>query len=232
MKKLIEKFSSVNSLKINLEREIEDTEFQIQEYSNLLGEKIRINEETSADDPDFVALKEKFGGETSKKKSDDKKSDDKKSDDKKSDDKKSDDKKSDDKKSDDKKSDDKSKVKPEKKAKEKKKKNKKGVSDKWYNLNEILVYNGIGLKGELELYFKAVDELKDKLENLQRCLSTLNTVIEKGLKKDMGCIAFRGSEGIIEIAFLKSAGMRENFSLKSIYSGKAISIENSIKIGV
>ena len=159
----------------------------------------------------------------------DKKSDDKKSDDKKSDDKKSDDKKSDDKKSDDKKSDDK---KQEKKLKDKKKKGKKGLSDKWYNLNEILVYNGIGLKGELELYFKAVDELKDKLENLQRCLSTLNTVIEKGLKKDMGCVAFRGSEGIIEIAFLKSAGVRENFSLKSIYSGKAISIENSIKIGV
>jgi hypothetical protein len=227
LKNLIEKFSSVNSLKPNLEREIEDTESKIQEYSNLLGEKIRINEESSADDPDFIALKEKFGGEISKK-SDDKKSDDKKADDKKSEDKKSDDKKSDDKKSDDKKLKDKT-----KEIKNKvKKKGKKAVSDKWYNLNEILVYNGIGLKGELELYFKAVDELKDKLENLQRCLSTLNTVIEKGLKKDMGCVAFRGSEGIIEIAFLKSAGVRDNFSLKSIYSGKAISIENSIKIGV
>jgi hypothetical protein len=223
LKNLIEKFSSVNSLKTNLEREIEDTESKIQEYSNLLGEKIRINEESSADDPDFIALKEKFGGEISKKKSDDKKSDDKKSDDKKSDDKKSDDKKSDDKKLKDKTKEIKNKA---------KKKGKKAVSDKWYNLNEILVYNGIGLKGELELYFKAVDELKDKLENLQRCLSTLNTVIEKGLKKDMGCVAFRGSEGIIEIAFLKSAGVRDNFSLKSIYSGKAISIENSIKIGV
>ena len=73
MKNLIEKFSSVNSLKTNLEREIEETESKIQEYSNLLGEKIRINEEASADDPDFIALKEKFGGETSKKKSDDKK---------------------------------------------------------------------------------------------------------------------------------------------------------------
>ena len=217
MNNLIEKFSSVNSLKTNLEREIEDTESKIQEYSNLLGEKIRINEEASADDPDFIALKEKFGGETSKK------SDDKKSDDKKSDDKKSDDKKSDYKKLKDNTKEIKNKT---------KRKNKKSVSDKWYNLNEILVYNGIGLKGELELYFKAVDELKEKLENLQRCLSTLNTVIEKGLKKDMGCVAFRGSEGIIEIAFLKSSGVRENFSLKSIYSGKAISIENSIKIGI
>ena len=232
MKSLIERFSSVNALKTNLEQEIEYTESQILEYSNMLGDKIRLNEESSADDPDFLAFKAKFeGGPTDKKKSDDKKSDDKKSDDKKSDDKKSDDKKSDDKKSDDKKTTEKVHKKAKEKV-EKKKKSKKGLSDKWYNLNEILVYNGLGLQGELELYFKAVDELKSKLENLQRCLSTLNNVIEKGLKKDMGCIAFRGSEGIVEIAFLKASMVRENFSLKSIYSGKAISVENSIKIGV
>ena len=213
MKNLIERFNSVNSLKVNLEQEIEETEFQIQEYSNLLGEKIRINEEMSSDDPDFLALKAKFDGGTTGKKSDDKKSDDKKSDDKKSDDKKSDDKKV--------------KAKPEKKRK-----GKKGISDKWYNLNEILVYNGIGLKGELELYFKAVDELKTKLENLKRTLSTLATVMEKGLKEDMGCVVFRGTESTLEISFLKSTGVRENFKLKSIYSGKAVSVENMIKIGV
>ena len=88
------------------------------------------------------------------------------------------------------------------------------------------------MKGELELYFKAVDELKSKLENFQRTLSTLNNVIEKGLKEDMGCIAFRGAEGLLEISFLKSAGTRENFTLKSIYTGKAIPVENTIKIGV
>ncbi len=230
MKQLIERFNSVNSLKVNLEKEIEDTKNQIQEYSNMLGEKIRINEKLSADDPDFLALKAKFEVGTSDKKSDDKKSDDKKSDDKKSDDKKSDDKKSDDKKSDDKKLKDK--AAEVKKNIDRRKKGKKGISDKWYDLNEILVYNGIGLKGELELYFKAVDELKSKLENFQRTLSTLNTVIEKGLKEDMGCIAFRGAEGLLEISFLKSAGTRENFTLKSIYTGKAIPVENTIKIGV
>jgi len=88
------------------------------------------------------------------------------------------------------------------------------------------------LKGELELYFKAIDELKSKLENLQRTLLTLNNVIEKGLKEDMGCVIFRGTEGILEIAFLKSTGARENFSLKSIYTGAAIPVENMIKIGV
>ncbi len=205
MKNLIERFNSVNSLKISLEQEIEDTELVIKEYSNMLGEKIRTNEEYSADDPEFLALKEKLDGGSSDEKSKDKKSKDKKSKDKK----------------------------PEtKKSPDKKKKSKKGVSDKWYDLNEILVYNGIGLKGELELYFKAIDESKSKLENLHRTLASLNNVIGKGLKGDMGCVAFRGTEGILQIAFLKSTDVRENFSLKSIYTGNAIPIANMIKIGV
>ena len=205
MKKLIERFNSIKSLKVNLENEITDTELIIKEYSNLLGEKIRANEESSADDPDFLALKEKLQGGSSDNKSKDKKSKDKKSKDKKEE----------------------TKISPDKK-----KKPKKGLSDKWFNLNEILVYNGMGVKGELELYFKAIDQLKSKLENLQRTISTLNNVIEKGLKEDMGCVTFRGTEGILEIAFLKSTGTRENFSLKSIYSGAAIPVENMIKIGV
>jgi hypothetical protein len=213
MKNLIERFNSVNSLKISLEKEIEDTEVIIQEYSNMLGDKIRTNEESSSDDPEFLALKAKLDGDSSDGKSKDKKSKDK---------------------SKDKKSKDKSKDKKSesKKSSDKKKKSKKGVSDKWFNLNEILVYNGIGVKGELELYFKAIDQSKAKLENLQRTLSSLNNVIEKGLKADMGCIAFKGTEGILEIAFLKSTGARENFSLKSIYTGPAIPVENMIKIGV
>ncbi len=204
MKNLIERFNSIKSLKVNLENEITDTELIIKEYSNLLGEKIRANEESSADDPDFLALKEKLQGNSSDDKSKDKKSKDKKSKDKKEEIKKSPDKK---------------------------KKSKKGLSDKWFNLNEILVYNGMGLKGELELYFKAIDQLKSKLENLQRTLSTLNNVIEKGLKEDMACVTFRGTEGILEVAFLKSTGTREIFSLKSIYTGAAIPVENMIKIG-
>jgi len=237
LKQLIERFSSVNSLKINLEAEIELTEFQIQEYSNMLGDKIRTTDGLEADDPDYLAFKAKFEGASVDKKSKDKKSNDPKVDDVKVDNAKADD----DEKTDDVNVDDPKAAKKlmkeqaseaKKKASAAKKKGKKGISDKWYNLNEILVYNGIGLKGELELYFKAVDELKSKLENLQRTLSTLNNVIEKGLKEDMGCIAFRGADGLLEICFLKSAGTRANFTLKSIYSGNAIPVENSIKIGV
>jgi len=215
MRNLIERFNSVTSLQISLEKEIEETQLVIQEYSNLLGEKIRSNQESSADDPEFLALKAKLDGGSSDDKSKDKKSKDKKSKDKKSKDKKAKEEKLE-----------------KKKSSDKKKKSKKGVSDKWYNLNEILVYNGIGLKGELELYFKAIDESKSKLENLRRTLASLNNVIEKGLKADMGCVVYRGIEGILEIAFLKSSGARENFSLKSIYTGTAIPVENMIKIGV
>ena len=46
---------------------MEDIEISIQEYSNILGEKIRSNEELSADDPDFLALKGKFDGSSSAK---------------------------------------------------------------------------------------------------------------------------------------------------------------------
>lgn len=221
MKNLVERFNSVNAVKRNLEKEIEDTENTIAEYSNLLGEKIRINEADSSDDPEFLALKEKLeeesGVQSSKKKSDVKSTE--------SVDEESDEE-SEDLKGDGKKSN-------EKKIREKKKKSKRKTSDKWYNLDEmILVYNGIGLKGELELYFKAIEELKARLENLQRTLATLNNVIEKGLKGDMGCIVFRGTEGILELAFLKSAGVRKKFSHSSIYTGKAEPVENIIKIGV
>lgn len=240
MKNLVERFNSVNSLKVNLEREIEDVEFTIQEYSNLLGEKIRMHDESSADDPDFLALKAKLDGSSDEKKTNDKSTDEKKVDDEfTNEDDETTDVNDEDANEDDETADDKTrlkkakdKAKDAKKAANKKKKSKKGsLGDKWYDLTEIHIYNGMGIKGELELYFKAVDELKSKLENLQRCLATLNNVIEKGLKEDLGCIAFRGSEGIVEISFIKSTGVRQNFSLKSIYTGRAVPVTNKIKIG-
>jgi len=246
LKNLVERFNSVNSLKVNLESEIEDTKVTIQEYSNLLGEKIRMHDESSADDPDFLALKAKLDGSSDEKKSDKKSTDEKKADEETSgeDDEENTDEETsdedDEENTDEETSGDektklkkiKDKAKDDKKKAAKKKKGKKGgLGDKWYDLTEIHIYNGMGIKGELELYFKAVDELKSRLENLQRCLATLNNVIEKGLKEDLGCIAFRGSEGIVEISFIKSTGVRQNFSLKSIFTGRAVPVTNMIKIG-
>ncbi len=204
MHKLIQRYNTISSLKSSLEKEIESIEQSINEYSNILGEKIRINEEFSKDDPEFLELKSKLDSAPTDKKKSDEKIDDPKN----------------------------NKKNAEKKNIEKPKKPSKKGSEHWYNLDQIMVYNGIGLKGELELYFKAIDELKSKLETLQRTLSALNNIIEKGLKEDMACIAFHGSSGPLQISFLKTSDIRKNFSFKSIYSGMAISQENIIKIGV
>ena len=202
MYKLIRRYNTVSSLKSSLEKDIENIEQSINEYSNILGEKIRINEELSKDDPEFLELKSKLENSTDKKKSDEKIDDPK------------------------------NKKNAEKKNIEKPKKPSKKGSEHWYNLDQIMVYNGIGLKGELELYFKAIDELKSKLETIQRTLSALNNIIEKGLREDMACIAFQGANGPLQISFLKTSDIRKNFSFKSIYSGMAISQENILKIGV
>lgn len=207
MKNLIERFNSIISLKINLEREIDDIQINIKEYSNILGQKIRSNEEISSDDPNFLELKAKLNESFTNKQLDDKQSNDKKE-------------------------KEVMKTSEMKNTIEKKKKSKNGISDKWFDLNEIRIYNEISVKGELELYFKTIDELKTKLEKVQRTLSALNNIIEKGLKENMGCVAFRGISGTLEITFLKSIEFRKNFSLKSTYSGSAIPIEKGIKIGV
>ena len=204
MSNLIRRYSTVNSLKSSLEKEIEDIEQSISEYSNVLGEKIRINEEFSKDDPEFLELKSKLENNPLDKKKPELKIDETKN----------------------------NKKTPEKKTIEKPKKSSKKGSEHWYNLDHIMVYNGIGLKGELELYFKAIDELKSKLETLQRTLAALKNIVEKGLKEDMACIAFHGSSGPLQISFLKTSDIRKNFSFKSIYSGLAISQESIIKIGV
>ena len=190
-----------------------------------------MNEESSADDPDFLALKAKLDGPSDGGKKNAKSTDVKKTDDvTATDDENTDDENTKVDSARIKKTKDKA---DDKKKAAKKKKSKKGsLGDKWYDLTEIHIYNGMGIKGELELYFKAIDELKSKLENLQRCLATLSNVMEKGLKEDLGCVAFRGSEGIVEISFIKSTGVRQNFSLKSIYSGRAVPVANKIKIGV
>ena len=204
MSNLIRRYSTVSSLKSSLEKEIEETEQSINEYSNILGEKIRINEEFSKDDPEFLELKSKLENNPLDKKKPEPKIDETKN----------------------------NKKTPEKKSIEKPKKSSKKGSEHWYNLDHIMVYNGIGLKGELELYFKAIDELKSKLETLQRTLAALKNIVEKGLKEDMACIAFHGSSGPLQISFLKTSDIRKNFSFKSIYSGLAISQKNIIKIGV
>ena len=64
--------------------------------------------------------------------------------------KKGDDKKSKNKKGDNKKS----------KNNNQKKKSKKGQSEDWIDYQSLHLYNGVGTRGELELYFKSLEERK------------------------------------------------------------------------
>jgi len=150
----------------SLANQIEDVEKKIDEYSKLIGEKIRIGQEQDAKDSEFNELKEKLQGEDPKNKN-------------------------------------------------KKKKSKNPKNDKWFELDGVQIYNEMGLKGELELYFKANELLKEHLENLRKIKKTVDSIIDKGLKNDMGCIAFQGLNMPYQIAFHKSSIPRKKFSFKS-----------------
>ncbi len=101
------------------------------------------------------------------------------------------------------------------KNKNKKKKSRHQKNDKWFELDGVQIYNEMGLKGELELYFKANELLKEHLENLRKIKKTVDSIIDKGLKDDMACIVFQGLNMPYQIAFQKSGIQRKKFSFKS-----------------
>ncbi|QUC65452.1 hypothetical protein NsoK4_04195 [Nitrosopumilus sp. K4] len=177
---LVMRFNSVNELQSHINNKIKLLEEDIQEYSNILGEKIRMNNDSSKDDPEFLELKEKLESSSDSEK--------------------------------------------------KKKPSKKKKNSQWYDLDGIFIYNGLGLNGELELYFKGIDELKSELESMEKTKKTLDMVIEKGLKEDMGCIVYLKNSGPLEIAFSKNAQTRKKFSFQTIYSAKPENNENLVKM--
>ena len=148
----------------SLATQIEEVEKKIDEYSKLIGEKIRIGQESHEQDSEFSELKEKIQGEDDKKK---------------------------------------------------KKSTKKQKNSQWFELEGVKIYNEMGLKGELELYFKANEFLKEHLENLRKIKKTVDSIIDKGLKDDMACITFQGLNMSYQIAFQKSAIQRKKFSFNS-----------------
>ncbi len=150
----------------SLATQIEEVEKKIDEYSKLIGEKIRIGQEQDAQDSEFNELKEKLQGEDPKNKN-------------------------------------------------KKKKSRHQKNDKWFELDGVQIYNEMGLKGELELYFKANEFLKEHLENLRKIKKTVDSIIDKGLKDDMACITFQGLNMSYQIAFQKSVIQRKKFSFNS-----------------
>lgn len=122
--------------------------------------------------------------------------------------------KSKDKKSNEKKSD--KKRQQNKKTEPKKKKSKKGESENWIEYENIHLYNGVGTRGELELYFKSLEEMKSDSEKLRNTKDSLEKLMNSGIKKDLGGIGYEHPDGTFELAFIKTDEKREKFSFKSI----------------
>ena len=94
---------------------------------------------------------------------------------------------------------------------------KKDKNANWHSFGDILVYDGMGLKGELDLYFKALENMKSKIEKIQKAKTSIDELISKGLKKDLGCVILMSSDLTFEMVFIKTAEPKAKFSYKSIF---------------
>jgi hypothetical protein len=102
-------------------------------------------------------------------------------------------------------------------------KKKKGVKKKdqknnWYNFDSISIFDGIGPKGELELYFKGMEETKLALDKITKIKQGIDDIISKGLKKELGCVLLLNNELPAEVAFTNDGPPRKKFAYKSIFS--------------
>lgn len=100
----------------------------------------------------------------------------------------------------------------------KKKPKKKDHLTNWKNFGAISIFDGVGSKGELELYFKSLESLKSRIEKMQKTKESIDHLVSKGLKSDLCCLAFMANGQPLEIAFIKSTRPAQKFSHKSSYS--------------
>lgn len=159
-------FHTIKELQVVIEQRLGDLKKKTEDYSKIIGEKLRAEEVSN--DADMVELNEKLTDPSDSKK---------------------------------------------------KKSVRKEKNTKWHSLGSLSIFNGIGIKGELELYFKALEELKARIENLQKVKDSINDLLSKGLKNDLGCIVFLSTyNSVLEVVFVKSGGQKSKFSHKSIFS--------------
>ena len=109
----------------------------------------------------------------------------------------------------------------------KKKPVKRKESKQWREVQSLTIYDGIGLKGELEVYFKSLDELNTKLEKLKKISESVDTLDSQGFRKDLGIVTMMGSDLTFKIAFLKAIPSKTKFTYKTIFDVEA---ENPIAI--
>ncbi len=95
---------------------------------------------------------------------------------------------------------------------------KKDQKSNWHELNALSIYDGIGLKGELELYFRALEITKSDLDNLTKVKQTIDDLVNKGLKKELPCVFILNHELPAKMAFVNPKKARSQFTFKSILS--------------
>ncbi len=100
--------------------------------------------------------------------------------------------------------------------KKKKKKSSKRKDAKWFDINGLYIYNGASATGELEIYFKAVESLKNERESLRKIKESLGSLIEKGLKENLGCVVLQHCDSPPEIILMKNNSKSGKFAYKSI----------------
>lgn len=98
---------------------------------------------------------------------------------------------------------------------------KKKESKQWKQIQELTIFDGIGVKGELEIYFKSLEELNKKLEKLKKISESLDSLVNQGFRRDIGVVALLGSDLSFRISFLKAVAPKTKFTYKSIFDVEA-----------
>ncbi|MDE1845422.1 MAG: hypothetical protein KGI10_08870 [Thaumarchaeota archaeon] len=109
----------------------------------------------------------------------------------------------------------------------KKKPVKKKDSKQWMEFQALSIYDGIGFKGELEVYFKTLEELKAKLEKLKKVEGSIEALISQGFRKDLGLLVVIGGDLSFRMVALKNTKRKAKFSYKTIFDVEA---ENPIAV--
>ena len=103
-------------------------------------------------------------------------------------------------------------------SKKKKTVKKKDQTSNWHDMGPILFYDGIGTKGELEIYFKASEKVKTEIEKIEKIKNSIDNLISKGIKRDLGCIALLNRDLTLQICFVKAGQPKAKFAFKSVFT--------------
>ena len=94
---------------------------------------------------------------------------------------------------------------------------KKDQKSNWRTLDTIAVYDGIGLKGELELYFNALEATKSELDQVTKVKQAVDDLVNRGLKRDLGCVFSLNHELPARLAFTNTIKLRTKFTYNAIF---------------